>query len=65
MICRVDGCKKETCDPEGICGFCRLQNVLAEYTVTQRAKEWVLNMPPESQITVDRIGYRDSLGTPE
>lgn len=46
MKCLVPTCTYpgETSNPDGICGYCRIKDVLANYVNTQKAKEFVLNM---------------------
>lgn len=46
MKCIVPTCTYpgETSNPDGICGYCRIKDVLADYINTQKAKEFVRNM---------------------
>ena len=46
MKCKMTDCKNpnETLEPDGICGFCKLRGVLADYIYAKQAREFVLNM---------------------
>jgi hypothetical protein len=57
MIC--SNCKKiKTNEPDGVCGFCKLQDTLEGYKNAQKIRDAVLNMPrdevsQDKQVLVD------------
>lgn len=66
MKCIITGCKYtgETLSPDGICGFCKLQNVLADYENNQKAKEFVKNMG-QGALEESKMEHIESIGLRE
>ena len=46
-------CTVDTCNPDHICGFCKLHNVMADYLPS--AKDIVEQMPMDKLVTVEGI----------
>ena len=53
-------CKKiETLNPNGICGFCSLQDTLAGYIHSDKIREAILNMPKD-EMSLDKQALVDN-----
>lgn len=61
MKCKMTDCryKGQTSEPDGICGFCKIRQVLGDYMNGRKAREFVKNMG-QGALGESKVEFLDS-----